>query len=61
MVEATATPEDAFTWQALLSQGLAQGVPIIITPTPTFTESSSVDISVHVGGVDIEVHIECPF
>ncbi|MFC9337287.1 hypothetical protein ACFT0G_20440 [Streptomyces sp. NPDC057020] len=58
LVEATAAPEDAFTWQALLSQGLAQGVPIIITPT--VTESSSVDIGVHVGGVDIEVHIECP-
>ncbi|MFB7837134.1 hypothetical protein [Streptomyces sp. NPDC056056] len=59
LVEATATPEDAFTWQALLSQGLAQGVPIIITPT--VTESTSVDIGVHVGGVNIEVHIECPF
>ncbi|MGW2305925.1 hypothetical protein [Streptomyces sp. NPDC001809] len=60
LVEATSEPDAAFKWQALLSQGLAQGVPMVIDPTTT---QSIIDIEVHVGSqgdVDVSVHINCP-
>ncbi|MCX5232664.1 hypothetical protein ABZY16_32735 [Streptomyces sp. NPDC006553] len=60
LVEATSKPDAAFKWQALLSQGLAQGVPMVIDPTTT---QSIIDITVHVGSqgdIDVSVHINCP-
>ena len=58
--EVASDPAAAFQWQALLSQGLTQGVPIVITPPPI-----AVDASVHIevtvdsnGKVHVEVHIK---
>ncbi|GGT38976.1 hypothetical protein [Streptomyces purpureus] len=57
LVEVTSDSEQAFRWKALISQGLADGIPISIIPTD---RESSIDISIHTGDVDIDIHIECP-
>ncbi|MFJ8532867.1 hypothetical protein [Streptomyces sp. NPDC093591] len=47
LVKVTSDPAEAFRWKALISQGLADGIPISIV---LVERESSIDIGIHTGG-----------